>query len=765
MKTYLSFILLGGVAFAGQSIQLSTATASSSSIPAQPVGNPWRVEFSIHDWDPNASASHPLGGAAVGADIQFQNLGGGDLRLQIFSTNVVGGAVCQMPIGSLPTKFITLRFQEDPTAKVDYCQAWDIGGNKIFDFSLPFTSESGSNSPGASVGGTGQNLSTAYFRIYTSIVPTNARPPVTADTSSTCLVHWKFDGNLNDSCSGNHTASMSTGSPTFVATPGQSLVVSLVKTLNAPAWAFSASLRAGFPGQLDGSASYSQTDSSASVSCTWQQLSGPSILVWDSRASCTPTVTGLIFGDYNFELVVVDATGQQVTGTQHIGAVATDANGIVINADPNVDFLFGPMIAFGKNPWGYQDYWALHASTLRAADYLSQGWAPTPQWERTGQGTVSFYFNCVGPLGFCNSSLGTTLSAGITASATSISVTNAANLDLTSFPTHIILFSNFSQSEEIRICSASMNVLTVCYDGRGQVPLAFANATAVLQSKVTGTGTKFLSDSTAPVCPVGAPGPPGPSAYSSGTVALAANSTTLTGSGTTWTAAMVGDYARIRATHGGQAFVFVAQMSGFTGVSSLTLARPYPSDADTGTGFTYDIMAASRTIVLRYPHATDPSGDGELTFGTAGGCESETAVYTNPVTSGNTFDTGHDVPAVDGLHVTGRSYSVTDTTGWVNNSSLGGISYYGESLAHRALYYRSGLASALTAANQIADYWIKSPWGNPDGNGHPALELGGEGHRFLRFGYSHGTCCMVRSARIRHARDQHGQRFRGQRVQ
>jgi hypothetical protein len=731
MNRYSLFFLLGGVVFGGQSIQLSTATASNTSVPAQPVGNPWRIEFSIHDWDANAGPGYPMDASAVGGSIQLQNLGSGSLLLLVFSNRATGGSVCQTMISSLPTKFITFRFQEDPVAKFDYCQAWDINGNLILNSSLPFVSQSGSNNPGATVRGLGQGSSTAYFRIYTSIVPTNARPPVTADTSATCLVHWKFDGNLNDSCTGNYPASMANGSAVYVPTPGQNLVVPVLKTMNAPAWGNWASLRAGFPAQLDGSASYSQADASASVTCAWQLLSGPSQLVWDNTNSCTPTVQGLVFGDYNFTLVTTDVNNQQATATQDIGSVAMDNNGVVINSDPNVDFLFGPMIAFGYNPWGYQDYWALHASLLREADYLNSGWAPVPQWEQTGQGTVSYYFNCVGPLGFCNTSLGTTLNGAITASATSITVANAAGLDLTTFPTHIIL-SDGTQSEEIRICSASLNILTVCYDGRGQAPLPFTNGASVLQSKVTGTGTKFLTDPTAPVCPVGAPGPTGPSLYSTGTVTLTAGSATVTGSGTSWTSTVLGDYIRVSATHGGTPFIFVAQISAFTSATSLTLSRVYPSDADTAGGFAYNIMLAQRTLVLRYPHATDPTGTGELMFGTPGGCESEAAVYTNPLYAGNTLDTAHDLALAgggdfDGTLVTGTKYGVTDSTGWINDSSAGGISFYGESLAHRALYYRSGLTSALTAANYISDYWMKSPWGNADGNGRPRLLLGGEG--------------------------------------
>ena len=200
---------------------------------------------------------------------------------------------------------------------------------------------------------------------------------------------------------------------------------------------------------------------------------------------------------------------------------------------------------------------------------------------------------------------------------------------------------------------------------------------------------------------------------------------------------MVGSYIRVPATHaGGSPFVFVAKIAAVTG-GSLTLARAYPIDADTAPGLVYNIMLAQRTIVLRYPHAVDPSGPGELTWGTSD-CESDTATYLNPFGAYNTVGSAHDIPALngrglDGILVNPSSctgcgvYGVTDSSGWVNQSSAGGISFYGESLAHRALYFRSGLNSALTAANYIADYWIKSPFGNADGSGTPRLFLGGEG--------------------------------------
>ena len=190
-------------AFGGQSIQLSTATASNSSVPAQHTGNAWRVEFSIHDWDSNYTTSHPFG-FPVGANVTFYNFGGGNLAIYMFSATASNAFnfPCQIPMGSVnggtiyANKFVTVRFQEDPVAMTDYCQAWDAQGNLVVNTSYSFSSFTGTNSAGATVTGTGQNLSTAYFRVYTSTVATNSRPPVTADTTANCLVSWKFEGNL-----------------------------------------------------------------------------------------------------------------------------------------------------------------------------------------------------------------------------------------------------------------------------------------------------------------------------------------------------------------------------------------------------------------------------------------------------------------------------------------------------------------------------------------------------------------------------------------
>ncbi len=212
------------------------------------------------------------------------------------------------------------------------------------------------------------------------------------------------------------------------------------------------------------------------------------------------------------QLTVTDVNNNQTVTTQDIGAVAMDSKGIVVNADPNADAMFGNMIAFGQNPWGFADYWEEHAMYLRLADYTASGWGISgPQWEQTGAGTVSYYWNGVG-ISPGDRSCFSTLTAGITAATLSIPISNASCLDFTAFPTRILLAAG-GAPEEVRICSSSATsgpaTLTVCYDGRGQNAASWNAGSLIGQDKVTGSGTKFITDPVAAVCPGGAPGPTG----------------------------------------------------------------------------------------------------------------------------------------------------------------------------------------------------------------------------------------------------------------
>ena len=711
----IAFLVFTLPLFSGQSLQTTNNTAGTTSFPSFSHNLPSRVEFYLHDWSLSGNTLYIADSDAIGFRALLYNPSVGNVQLAVYNSwESNGPGTCQVQLGLsngkpvLPTTGVYVRYQHDPTGelgppKTDYCEMWDTNGNRFAGVITTWTVENAATGTSLTVGGgSNDSRSLAFFRIHRTLIPPNSRMPVTADNANT-LLHWKFDGNLNDASANGIKARMSSGRAAYIPTPYQD-VISVVKTANAPAWSNVVTLSAGQPNQLDGTASFSQADGGAGVTCSWQVSSSASTAILDNSSSCTPTVTGLVFGDYMFQLQVVDMAGQISTSTQHIGVVAMDQNGVVINADPNADILYGPMIAFGKNPWGYADERALAATTLRKAVYETPGSGiVNPTWAINGQGTISYTFAGVGGVGLPGTSLCSPIA---NATAQSIVVCDASKIDLSDLPTRILINPGAS-AEEVRICSTTgtsgRQTLGVCYDGRGQrggasyiLPAqSWNNGTPVGQFKVTGTGTLFTSDPNTPICPAGAPGPPGRATYSSGMATVTAGSPDAFGSAVTWTTAnnVIATYIiRIGATHAGIPFVFSAPISSVPGSGHIVLERNYPSDADQGT-FPYQILA------YRYAslHYTRPDGSDGNELQGINGCESDTAMYGTP---------SHDIPFLDRITFNGMHYSYKDSLG---AQSAFGPNFYGEGIAHRALYLRSGLAAALTAANEIDETWIRDP--------------------------------------------------------
>jgi hypothetical protein len=209
----------------------------------------------------------------------------------------------------------------------------------------------------------------AFYRVMTTLVPLGSLSPVTynalVSSPTITITELKCDGTLLDSTSnGNNITLMS---PTYTATPGL-VAFSKLTNLGFPTVLAtvvnSTPLRAGNPGQLDGTNSFSMTPIGSSVTYFWQCLSGPSTPIWISQTASQPTLVGLVFGDYLMQLTVTDAAGNVATSTQDIGVVATDANWIVVDAQPTFsNSVWGDSIAFGHNPWAYSDWANANAVT------------------------------------------------------------------------------------------------------------------------------------------------------------------------------------------------------------------------------------------------------------------------------------------------------------------------------------------------------------------------------------------------------------------
>jgi hypothetical protein len=743
-------LFAASLCFGGQGFVVGgNEEAYNNNIPALAPGTPYRIEMSLQNVTCNW---HAVNANIVGVGA-FVNCpaGGSTMGVTIIPNAETGtaGPACIISAPSLSgfvSGFVTFRFQHIPGAGgggTDTCQGWDINGTLLATSTSTYTGET-RHSNGVSIGdewGVAGNV-VNFLRVYASTVGVGARPPITADsTDSSRVFEWKFDGDLNDSGPGRYTASLMTnwsagGTVSYVATVGQSLVVPLVtNTSVSPSWpapipGYQPSWRAGQPAGLSCASSYTQSDN-PNISCLWQVLLQPNQAapVWDSQTSETPTLTGLVFGDYAIQLTVTDQAGDTATSVTHIGAVATDANGVVVNANPAADAILGPMIAFGQNPWGLGDYWHLAGSIQREGQYVASGLSPTwpyATWEVMQPGTVSYNWIGVGMAPSYMGGTATTLSAACSSSATSCTVANAAPLQLASLPARIYISSAGSnrsnpQFEEIRVCSVSGTApatLTFCYDGRGYADPANATRLAaqnwsagdtVGNDPLVGTGTAF----TTTLCPAGAPGPIGTISYSTGTVAVSPGSNTASLAGGNWTAATAaaGFYIVITATHSRTPFQFISPISSLTDATHLALTRPFPPDADGASGLTYSIVNPQTFVVLGYTtsQGLTPAVSFTKSWSTSYGCESNTLAYIAPYWDAGALAS----PPV----TTAQPYTYMLGNWWYNQSSTGGLDFYSEDLANLAGWLRSGLKQFHDSSMMIGDIWSRHPQKSNGGNG------------------------------------------------
>jgi len=500
----------------------------------------------------------------------------------------------------------------------------------------------------------------------------------------------------------------------------QAQVTMVVQTNPKPNWGPTQTWRTGAANGLDGTASTGNTG--YTWSCTaYDPGTGSTIcpLSFSSTTASKPTVTGVVAGDYSIHLC--DGAGMNCV-TTHVGAVDFDAaTGIVKTHNTTADKVFGPMLAIGQNPWNLEDersttmmglQWTLLNTTQPYNSYSDYN----PSWANDQTGTVSWTWN-----GKNSTQIGgaacTTLNTSITATSTSIIVTDATCLDLSSLPsvpTAITLQANVNSAvqEQIRICSTTgttgMQTLGVCYDGRGPVASgsyyvaaqSWSSGAVVGQSLVKGSGTSFLST----ICPGGA-GLAGPVPYSTGTVTVTAGSPTITGTSTNWTTGngVVAGYAiQVYGTTGGGAtnFTFIALINTVGSTTSITASRNYPSTADNGT-FSYKVIIPFyRWIVSHYTRGTPYSGDALIDWGTTT-CEDDTHSFVSFVGV-----IGHDQASLNGQTFTGENYAYMDNA---NSNYPDTWGFYCPACAFRAMWYRAGIVQYLQMANTVSKFYPRFP--------------------------------------------------------
>jgi hypothetical protein len=226
----------------------------------------------------------------------------------------------------------------------------------------------------------------AWVRWYTTL-DTNARIPQ-SNSAGANLANWTFENNLNNSLANNMQISWS--GVQYTSTPYVSPVAK-IRLTSAPAWAPWVSVRAGHPASLDAADSYSVDG--LPLTYSWSQTAGPSQVIFDDPRASAPVVRGFVFGTYTLRLVVRDNTSQSQPMTLTFGAVATDDEGVVVQADYWADAILGPQLRFGASPWPWFDERQLKLSDFYAG-LVNNDPRYVPYWNGpVAAGTVSLTAN------------------------------------------------------------------------------------------------------------------------------------------------------------------------------------------------------------------------------------------------------------------------------------------------------------------------------------------------------------------------------------
>jgi hypothetical protein len=185
-----------------------------------------------------------------------------------------------------------------------------------------------------------------FFRVYSSLLALNSRPPAEAPLSPGDLTDFRFEGTLNDSSPQKVKLSNVGGSISYVNSPVYP-PVAVISPIDVA--------RASFPSRLDASLSFDSLLDDGNPSIKWEQEDGPFQGSFSKTSDPNPLFTAPVAGSYTVRLTVRDAAGATATVSRIMGVVATDRNGVLIPADAGIDRLIGPLTRWGTSPWPYYD--------------------------------------------------------------------------------------------------------------------------------------------------------------------------------------------------------------------------------------------------------------------------------------------------------------------------------------------------------------------------------------------------------------------------
>jgi len=198
-----------------------------------------------------------------------------------------------------------------------------------------------------------------YVRLFSSIDPLGTAPSPNASGN---LADWELDGGLADNSTYHQTFSPN-GSANFVDTPLYRPIVSFSPATNCfVSTAYTTNFCTMIASTTSSLASiaYSPNMNDA-LTYSWRQTGGPSSATLANTSASRTIATGLSqFGEYDFQLTVVDKEGNQTSATLAIGVVTVSASSscLVSGVPASISYAIGPLTPWGSSkcdPWPWYD--------------------------------------------------------------------------------------------------------------------------------------------------------------------------------------------------------------------------------------------------------------------------------------------------------------------------------------------------------------------------------------------------------------------------
>lgn len=200
------------------------------------------------------------------------------------------------------------------------------------------------------------NAKLGCLRASNAVLPIGSTiPPRLLTTGFSNMGDWEFEGVLTDQSGLSLLIGVTAGGTSYLnPTTTFAPVISLAAVSPTTRAASSSTLAiSGFTNNDD-----------PTYTCSLQQDNGPATATFD-RASCSPTYTGPVFGQYDLTTRITDMLGVSTSLGFSVGAVATDSNCAVVLPEARLNRLLGPLVRLGCNPWSWFDDRNLAAADLQ----------------------------------------------------------------------------------------------------------------------------------------------------------------------------------------------------------------------------------------------------------------------------------------------------------------------------------------------------------------------------------------------------------------